>query len=149
VASFNQVNLIGGVTRDPQIKHLPSNTVVAEWGMAMGRKYKTAAGEQREEVCFVDCKIFGKGAEVIGQYVTKGKQLFVSGRLHYEAWDDKQGGGRRSKLSVVVEDFQLLSPRDVARDEGEKPRQQSRPAQVAADAPDLSEQQFDEADIPF
>src|SRR3954468_2769654 len=106
--SFNRVTLIGNLTRDPQIKHLPSNTTVADFGLAMSRRYKTQAGEDREEVCFIDCSAFGKQADVIGQYCRKGKQLFVEGRLKYDTWDDKMGGGRRSKVSVVVENFQFL-----------------------------------------
>src|SRR4051812_42692395 len=109
---FNRVTLIGNLTRDPQIKHLPSDTTVADFGLAMSRRYKTQGGEDREEVCFIDCSAFGKQADVIGQYCKKGKQLFVEGRLKYDTWDDKMGGGRRSKVSVVVENFQFLGSRD-------------------------------------
>ena len=106
--SFNRVTLMGNVTRDPQIKHLPSNTTVADFGLAMSRRYKTAAGEDREEVCFVDCSAFGRQAEVIGQYCRKGKPLFVEGRLKFDQWDDKTSGARRNKISVVVENFQFV-----------------------------------------
>ena len=106
--SFNKVVLMGNLTRDPQLKHLPSNLVVDEFGLACNRRYRTAAGEDKEEVAFVDCTAFGRQAETIGQYCTKGKPLFVEGRLKYDTWDDKQGGGKRSKLSVVVENFQFV-----------------------------------------
>ena len=106
--SFNKVVLMGNLTRDPQLKHLPSNLVVAEFGLACNRRYRTAAGEDKEEVAFVDCAAFGRQAETIGQYCTKGKPLFVEGRLKYDAWDDKQGGGKRHKLSVTVENFQFV-----------------------------------------
>ena len=106
--SFNKVVLMGNLTRDPQLKHLPSNLVVAEFGLACNRRYRTAAGEDKEEVAFVDCTAFGRQAETIGQYCTKGKPLFVEGRLKYDTWDDKAGGGKRSKLSVVVENFQFI-----------------------------------------
>ena len=106
--SFNRVTLMGNLTRDPQIKHLPSSTTVADFGLAMNRHYKTANGEDREEVCFIDCSAFGKQAEVIGQYCKKGKPLFVEGRLKYDQWDDKTSGQRRSKVSVVVENFQFV-----------------------------------------
>src|SRR5580700_10430408 len=105
---FNKVILMGNLTRDPQLKYLPSQTAVVEFGLAMNRKWKTPQGEERDEVCFVDCSAFGKQAEVINQYCTKGKQLFVEGRLKYDQWEDKQGGGKRSKMSVVVENFQFL-----------------------------------------
>src|SRR5687768_12357106 len=106
--SFNKVVLMGNLTRDPQLKHLPSNLVVAEFGLACNRRYRTAAGEDKEEVAFVDCTAFGRQAETIGQYCTKGKPLFVEGRLKYDTWEDKQGGAKRSKLSVVVENFQFI-----------------------------------------
>ena len=110
--NYNSVILMGNVTRDPQLKQLPNQTVVAEFGLAASRKYRTAEGEDREEVCFVDCTAFGKQAEVISQYCKKGKPLFVQGRLRYDTWEDKQGGGKRSKLSVVVENFQFVGSRD-------------------------------------
>ena len=110
--SYNRVMLIGNMTRDPQVKFLPNQTAICEFGLAMNRKYKTASGEQREEVCFVDCTCFGKGGEIINQYMTKGRPIMVEGRLKYDTWEDKQGGGKRNKLSVVVEEFQFLGGRD-------------------------------------
>jgi len=112
MASFNRVMLLGNLTRDPQLKFLPSQTPVAEFGLAMNRKFRTAQGEDREEVTFVDCSAFGRQAEVINQYCAKGKQIFIEGRLKLDTWEDKQGGGKRSKLSVVVENFTLLGGRD-------------------------------------
>jgi len=110
--SFNQVLLMGNVTRDPQLRQLPSQSVVADFGLAVNRRYKTADGEDREEVCFVDCAAFGKQAEVIAEYCQKGKPLFVQGRLRCDTWDDKSGGGKRSKLSVIVENFQFIGSKD-------------------------------------
>ena len=110
--SFNRVMMIGNLTRDPQVKQLPSQTVVAEFGLAMSRKYRTASGEDKEEVCFVDCAAFGKQAETIVQWCRKGKPLFVEGRLKFDTWEDRAGGGKRSKVSVVVENFQFLGHRD-------------------------------------
>ena len=106
--SFNKVILMGNLTRDPQLKHLPNNLVVAEFGLACNRRYRTAAGEDKEEVAFVDCAAFGRQAETIGQYCNKGKPLFVEGRLKYDSWDDKSGNGKRSKLTVTVENFQFI-----------------------------------------
>src|ERR687894_784801 len=156
--SFNKVVLMGNLTRDPQLKHLPSSVVVAEFGLACNRRFRTAAGEDKEEVAFVDCTAFGRQAETIGQYCTKGKPLFVEGRLKYDAWDDKQGGGKRSKLTVVVENFQFIGGKgDAASDApgkadrwngnsaGGKPRNNTR----AAEQPFGEEKQFEEADIPF
>jgi single-strand DNA-binding protein len=106
--SFNKVVLMGNLTRDPQLKHLPNNLVVAEFGIACNRRYRTAAGEDKQEVAFVDCTAFGRQAETIGQYCTKGKPIFVEGRLKYDSWEDKSGHGKRSKLTVTVENFQFI-----------------------------------------
>src|SRR3954468_14513816 len=112
MASFNKVILMGNLTRDPQLKYLPSQTAVAEFGLACNRKFRTATGEDREEVTFVDITAFGKQAEVINQYMTKGKPIFIEGRLKYDQWEDKNGGGKRSKLAVVAENFQFIGRRD-------------------------------------
>src|SRR5438874_661101 len=80
MASFNKVLLMGNLTRDPQLKYLPSQTAVAEFGIACNRKFRTAQGEDREEVTFVEVHAFGKQAEVINQYMNKGKPLFIEGR---------------------------------------------------------------------
>ncbi len=163
---FNRVTFIGNLTRDPQIKHLPSNTTVADFGLAMSRRFKTQAGEDREEVCFVDCAAFGKQAEVIGQYCKKGKQLFVEGRLKYDQWDDKNGAGRRSKLSVVVENFQFLGNREDSAsgvgqqktfdDPDQRPHRAPARVQSAGKAAKSSatdavgdDEGFTDADIPF
>lgn len=164
MASHNRVSLIGNLTRDPQIKHLPSNTTVADFGLAMNRRYKTQAGEEKEEVCFIDCSAFGKQADVIAQYCRKGKQLFIEGRLKYDVWDDKAGTGKRSKISVIVENFQFLGGRD---DRGGSPnagrqttfdeidqRSIDRPMRPRAKAATSSEsisdnEGFTDADIPF
>jgi single-strand DNA-binding protein len=157
--SFNRVTLLGNLTRDPQIKHLPSSTTVADFGLAMSRRYRTQAGEDREEVCFVDCSAFGKQAEVIAQYCKKGRPLFIEGRLKFDQWDDKTSGARRSKISVVVENFQFLGGRD--EDPSRAPatgRQQSfddaqsegaSAPRKKADKPVDKEEHFTEADIPF
>lgn len=98
---------MGNLTRDPQLRNLQSGTSLCEFGLAVNRKY-SVNGEQREDVCFVDCTAFGKPAEIINQYCSKGKGILVEGRLKYDQWEDKNGGGKRSKLSVVVENLQFL-----------------------------------------
>jgi single-strand DNA-binding protein len=109
MASFNKVLLLGNLTRDPQLRYLPtSNTAVADFGLAVNRKWKTPQGEEREEVCFVDCTAWARSAEVINQYCQKGRPIFIEGRLKLDQWDDKTSGQKRSKLTVVVESFQLL-----------------------------------------
>jgi len=109
MASFNKVMLMGNLTRDIEIRHTPSNTAVGNFGLAVNRKYKTQSGEQREEVTFVDCEAWGRTAEVMAQYLGRGRPVFVEGRLKLDQWEDKNGGGKRSKLSVVVENFQFIN----------------------------------------
>jgi single-strand DNA-binding protein len=137
--SFNQVLLMGNVTRDPQLKTLPNGSQVADFGLAVNRKYRTAQGEDKEETCFVDCTAFGKQAEVIGQYCAKGKPLFIEGRLKFDTWEDK-AGGKRSKLSVVVNNFQFVGGREQEGGGAGAPAAPSRGAQ---------RQQFTGADIPY
>ena len=169
MASVNKVILVGNMTRDPQLKYLPSQTPVVEFGLAMNRRFKTASGEDREEVCFVDCAAFGRAAEVINQYCQKGKLIYVEGRLKLDQWEDKQGGGKRSKLSVVVENFQFLgaregggAPIDAGQSGGEDqrpaprqgppnraPAQPQAPAAPPQESPATEESQLGEKDIPF
>lgn len=118
---FNKVILMGNLTRDPQLKYLPSQTALVEFGIACNRKFKTQSGEQRDEVCFVDCVVFGKRAEVINQHFSKGKPIFVEGRLKYDTWEDKQNGGKRSKLSVMVENFEFVGGKDSVTKESDPP----------------------------
>lgn len=112
MADLNKVMLIGRLTRDPQLKFLPSQSQVCDFGMAVGRKYKTQAGEEREETTFVDCTLFGKGAEIFNQYTAKGKQVYIEGRLKLDEWDDKTTGQKRSRLTVIVENFIFLGSKD-------------------------------------
>jgi single-strand DNA-binding protein len=168
MANYNRIILVGNLTRDPQLKYLPSQMAVAEFGLAVNHKFKTRDGQDREEVLFIDCACFGKGGEIINQYCQKGKQLLVEGRLKYDTWEDKQGGGKRSKHSVVVDNFQFLGgARDAgggapaassddpaaapapARGPARPPQARPQPATPAPEPPFTQEQQFSEDDIPF
>ncbi|MGE5609702.1 MAG: single-stranded DNA-binding protein [Bacillota bacterium] len=123
MASFNRVLLMGNLTRDVQTKTIGGGTTVAEFGLACNRKFKTGDGEQKEEVLFVDCTAFGKPAEIIEKYCAKGKPLFVEGRLKLDQWEDKKDGSKRSKISIVVENFQLLGGPEGGKSEGgDEPR---------------------------
>ncbi len=108
MASYNKVMLMGNLTRDVEIRHTSGNTIVGSFGLAVNRKYKTQSGEQREEVNFIDCTAFGRTAEVMAQYLGKGRPVFVEGRLKFDQWEDKNGGGKRSKLGVIVDNFQFI-----------------------------------------
>lgn len=173
MASYNRVVLLGNLTRDPQLRYLPSQTPVVEFGMAMNRKFKTQSGEQRDETTFVECSAFARTAEIINQYCRKGNLLFVEGRLRFEQWEDKQGGGKRSKLSVHVDNVQLMPrgagsgggggsesappPAEMSQGNagsGEAQRPQPRTAErgtapTPAGSPFPEEEQFKEDDIPF
>lgn len=105
--SLNRVFLMGNLTRDIEVRHTSQNMAIAKMGLAVNRKFKTQSGEQREEVTFVDCDAFGRTAEVMAQYLRKGRPVFIEGRLKLDQWQDQQGN-KRSKLSVVVESFQFV-----------------------------------------
>ena len=107
MANFNKVILMGNLTRDPQLSYLPNQTPVCEIGMAVNRRWKGNDGQQKEETCFVDCQAYGRQAETLNQYMTKGRPLLIEGRLRYSQWEDKDGN-KRSKLRVMIENFQFL-----------------------------------------
>jgi single-strand DNA-binding protein len=107
--NLNKVFLMGNLTRDVELRHLPqSNTPVASFGIAVNRRYRTRDGENREEVSFIDCETMGRTAEVMSQYLSKGRPVFVEGRLKFDQWEDRQTGQKRSKLKVFVENFQFV-----------------------------------------
>lgn len=119
--NINQFIVAGNLTRDPELTNLPSNTQVAEFGIAVNRHYKDANGNKQESVDYFNCKAFGKQAETIGQYFRKGKPIFVNGRVQFEQWEDRDGG-KRSKHVVVVQSFQFVP--DGKRDGGGQPQNQ-------------------------
>ena len=112
MSGYNRAILMGNMTRDPEIKHTQSNTAVAKFGLAMNRKFKTAAGESREEVTFVECEAWGKVAEVIAQYHQKGSPILVEGRLKMDEWADKTTGEARSRLVVSCDRFEFVGGKD-------------------------------------
>lgn len=107
MGNFNKVLLLGNMTRDVELRHVSGDTAVGGFGLAINRSFKTGAGEQREEVTFVDCEAWGRTAEVMAQYLKKGRPVHIEGRLKLDQWEDKDGG-KRSKLKVVVESFQFV-----------------------------------------
>ncbi|TVQ63208.1 MAG: single-stranded DNA-binding protein [Phycisphaerales bacterium] len=105
--SYNKVLLMGNLTRDVEVRHTSGNQAVANLGLAVNRRYKTASGESREEVTFVDCEAWGRTAEVMAQYLAKGRPVFIEGRLKLDQWESKDGT-KQSKLKVVVDTFQFV-----------------------------------------
>jgi single-strand DNA-binding protein len=107
MANFNKVILAGNLTRDPQLSYTQGGTAVCQFGLAVNRRWRDQAGNQQEETCFVDLTAFGRQAEVINQYMTKGRSILIDGRLNFSQWTTPEGD-KRSKLKVVVESFQFL-----------------------------------------
>ncbi len=121
--SFNKAILAGNLTRDPELKYTPKGTAVCQFGLAMNRHWTTESGERREEVTFLDCKAFGRQAEVLGQHLRKGAAVLVEGRIAREEWDDKATGQKRSATRIIVEAFQFLGSRPA----GERPATDAAP----------------------
>jgi single-strand DNA-binding protein len=143
MAGFNRVLLLGNLTRDPQLSYTPSQTAVVDFGVATNRKWSAQDGSQRDETCFVDCRAFGRMAENINKFFTKGKPIFLEGRLTYDTWT-AQDGTKRSRHRVTVENFQFLpgTGGPGGRDQG------GRPADRGAPQGPIDNQMPDD-DIPF
>ena len=119
MASFNRVILLGNVTRDPELRYIANGTAVTDIGLAVNDRRKTATGEWVEETTFIDVTLWGRTAEVAGEYVTKGSPLLIEGRLKLDTWE--KDGKKNSKLRVVGERMQLLGSRPGAAD-GARPK---------------------------
>ena len=117
MASFNKILLLGNLTRDPQLSYLCNQTAVVEFALAITRKYYGQDKQLKEEVCFIDCRAFGKSAENINKFCKKGNPLFIEGRLTFNSWAAKDGS-KHSKHRVTVEKFQLLGTPNKDRSEG-------------------------------
>src|ERR1051325_2861427 len=147
--SFNKVILLGNLTRDPEVRYTPKGSAVCDLGVAVNRQYTLDSGEKREEVTYVDVVLWSRLAEIAGEYLKKGRPVFIEGRLQLDSWDDKQTGQKRTKLRVIGETMQLLGARRSGSAGGggeESPRAGSKtappPKPAAAGEPDDEE-------IPF
>ena len=138
MSNFNKVLLMGNLTRDPQLSYTPSQTAVVDFGLAVNRRWTSRDGDKKEETCFVDCRAFGRTAENINKYMSKGRPLFVEGRLTFDSWT-AQDGTKRSKHRVTVENFQFLP--------GTSGPGAREPDQKAGDTTGQAEHNAD--DIPF
>ena len=108
MANFNKVILIGNLTRDPELRYTQSGSALVKFGLATNRSYRSkASNELIEETCFVDIEGWGAQAETFSKYMSKGRPVFVEGRLRLDSWESKEGQ-KRSKLVVVMEGFQFL-----------------------------------------
>jgi len=160
MASYNKVILMGNLTRDPELRVTPKGTAICQLGLAVNRQFKDESGASRDETTFVDIEAWGRQAETIAKYCTKGKPLFIEGRLKLDSWDDKTTGQKRSKLKIVLENFQFVGAREggsggpAASGEdvdqtAEAPRYTPPPARAAAKPVAPASQGNVDEDVPF
>ena len=135
MSSYNRVILMGNLTRDPEVKFLDSGKAVAKFSLAVNRKYKTADGDKREEVAFIDCEAWGYTAENIGKFFAKGRPILVEGRLRMDKWEARDGS-KRSKLLVVVDNFSFVDNKGA----------DAQPEPTAVQEPEPA---FADDDLPF
>ena len=160
--NFNKVILMGNLTRDPELRYTPSGQAVADIGIAVNRRRRSQDGERRDETTFVEVTAWGRQAEVINEHFAKGRPIFLEGRLQLDEWTS-QDGQRRSKLKVILENFQFITSRNSSYDSdsrGSAPResaprgsappqqQQSAPDRPAPSPPADDAAPFDD-DVPF
>lgn len=117
MASYNKVILMGNLTRDPDFRVTPGGLAICKMGLAVNRTFKDKDGNRREETTFVDVDAFGSQAEILSKYMTKGRPIFIEGRLKFDSWENNEGE-KRSKLGVVLESFQFMGGRGEGEDGG-------------------------------
>lgn len=140
MASLNKVILIGNLTRDPELRVTPKGTSICQFGLAINRQYKDESGATRDETTFVDVEAWGKQADLVAKYLTKGAPAMVEGRLKLDQWEDKQSGQKRSRLKVVLDGVQFLGSKRELAHEAEEPKQTAPTQQPDAKA---------DEDVPF
>src|SRR6185295_15250845 len=139
MASFNKVILVGNLTRDPEVRYTPKGSAVCDLGLAVNRQYTLDNGEKREEVTYVDVVLWARLAEIAGEYLKKGRPVFIEGRLQLDTWDDKQSGQKRSKMRVIGETMQLLGSRPSSSDAGDNDRAPRSAARSTTPPPKAAE----------
>lgn len=151
---FNKVILMGNLTRDPEMRTTPNGQSVTNFSLAVNRTWKGADGQQNEDVSYIDCVAWGKPGEIITQYLGKGRAVLVSGRLDQRSWEDKESGGKRSKIEVVVEDFNFVGDGGGSSEGGNTsaPRTSSASTNKPAtnnSSSDIDDKPIDLSEIPF
>src|ERR671936_409172 len=153
MASFNKVILLGNLTRDPEVRYTPKGSAVCDLGIAVNRQYTLDSGEKREEVTYVDVVLWSRLAEIAGEYLKKGRPVFIEGRLQMDTWDDKQTGQKRSRLRVVGESMQLLGSRpggaSAVGETGGENRQGTGSAKTSPPPKPSATAEPDDDEIPF
>jgi len=157
MANLNKVMLMGNLTRDPELRYTPKGTAVADIALAINRVWNNEQNQKQEETTFVDVTLWGRQAELAQQYLTKGRGVYIEGRLQLDTWDDKATGQKRSKLKIVGENLQFLPSGGGHAGNGgggggssqspRPPQQRSGPPQGASPAP--ADDYAEEDDIPF
>ncbi|OED34316.1 single-stranded DNA-binding protein [PVC group bacterium (ex Bugula neritina AB1)] len=112
-ATLNKVLLLGNLTRDPELRYIPSGSAVANLGIAVNRSYTTQSGEKKEEVCYVRVVAWSKLAEICGEYLTKGSPILVEGRLQSRSWETEDGQ-KRTSLEIVADNIQFVGRKDAS-----------------------------------
>ncbi len=141
---FSKAIITGNLTRDPELRTTPNGASVCSFSVAVNRVYRDSNGEQKEDVSFIDCSAWGKLGEMISQYAKKGSGVLVSGRLDQRSWEDKTSGQKRSRVEIVVEDFNFT---------GSAPTGSTNPSvetTTPSDIPDdIPDEEIDLSDVPF
>lgn len=152
---FSKAIIVGNLTRDPELRTTPNGASVCSFSVAVNRVYRDTSGEQKEDVSFIDCSAWGKLGEMISQYAKKGSSVLVSGRLDQRSWEDKTSGQKRSRVEIVVEDFNFTGA--AARDGGNGGNFSAPDAGGADSAAsanneipdDIPDGEIDLSDVPF
>jgi len=143
MSSFNKVIIMGNLTRDPEMRHTQGGSAICNMGVAVSRKFRTQAGEDREDVCFVDVTVWGKQGESCARYLKKGSSALIEGRLNFDQWDDQETGRKRSKLSVVGENVRFLSSGNRDNEEQAKSNEAPKPRIEESDIPNAPASAFE------
>ena len=145
---FSKAIITGNLTRDPELRTTPNGSSVCSFSVAVNRVYRDASGEQKEDVSLIDCSAWGKLGEMIGQYAKKGSGVLVSGRLDQRSWEDKNTGQKRSRVEVVVEDFNFIGAN--SRDNSGSTNFEANDTASSENVPDdIPEEEIDLSDVPF
>lgn len=147
--NFNQVILAGHITRDPELRYTPKGAAVVDFGIAINRSWENSNGEKQDEVTFVDITAWEKRAEVIAEYLKKGDPILVRGRLSTEQWEDKNTGQKRSRLKVILDEFQFLKSGDPNRTQPPKPKPAQSKFPPRRQAADDEGPAWEDDSIPF
>lgn len=149
MASLNKVHLIGNLTRDPERRVTPKGTSITSFALAINRKWRDETGAERDEVTYVDIEAWGKQADAIAKYCTKGRPLYVEGRLRLDQWEDKTTKEKRSRMKVVLETFQFLGDGKRSESAPSPNSQTQSPSTPAPRAATPNAQENLDEDVPF